>query len=41
MADNSEPAPSKKKKHCVKFNDSWCKKFKFIQKLRKRLEISY
>ena len=35
MADNLEPTPSKKKKkYCVKFNDSWCNKFKFIQKSR-------
>ena len=32
MGDNSEPAPSKKKRYCVKFKDSWCNKFKFIQK---------
>ena len=35
IADNSEPAPSKKRIYCVKFNDSWCNKFKFIQKSRK------
>ena len=35
MADNSEPAPSKNKKYCLKFNDSWRNKFKFIQKSRK------
>ena len=35
MADDSEPVPSKKKKYCVKFNHSWCNKFKFIQKSRK------
>ena len=29
MVDNSQPAPSKNKKYCVKFNDSWCKKFSF------------
>ena len=28
-------ASSKKKKYCVKFIDSWCNKFKFIQKSRK------
>ena len=28
-------APSKKKKYCVKFIDSWCNKFKFIQQSRK------
>ena len=32
---NSESAPSNNKKYCVKFNDSWCNKFKFIQKSRK------
>ena len=32
MADNSEPTPSKNKKNCAKFNDSWCKRFKFFQK---------
>ena len=32
MVDNSEAAPSKKKKYCGKFNYSWCSKFKFIQK---------
>ena len=35
MADNTESAPSKNKKYCVNFNDSWCKKFKFIQKSQK------
>ena len=35
MTDNSEPAPSENKKYCVKFNNSWCNKFKFIQKSRK------
>ena len=29
MGNNSKPAPSKKKRYCVKFNDS---NFKFIQK---------
>ena len=29
LGDNSEPAPSRKKRYCVKFNDS---NFKFIQK---------
>ena len=32
MGDNAEPALSKKKRYCVKFNNSWCNKFKFIQK---------
>ena len=32
MVDNSEPAPSQKKKHYMKFDDLWCNKFKFIQK---------
>ena len=32
MTDNSESAPSKKKKYSVKFNDFWCNKSKFIQK---------
>ena len=35
MTDNSEPAPSESKKYCVKFKNSWCNKFKFIQKSRK------
>ena len=26
--------PSKNKKYCVKFNDLWCNKYKFIQKFR-------
>ena len=34
MAENSEPAPSKKNKYFVKFNNSCCNKFKFIQKSR-------
>ena len=29
MANNSESAPSKKKKHCLKFNYLWCNKLKF------------
>ena len=35
MTDNSEPAPSENKKYCVEFNNSWCNKFKFIQKSQK------
>ena len=35
MADNLKPVPSKKRKYCVKFNDSWCNKFEFIQKSQK------
>ena len=35
MTDNSGPAPSENKKYCVKFNNSWCNKFKFIHKSRK------
>ena len=41
MADNSEPAPSKKKKYCVKLNDSWCYKFKYILKSRKDEGLLY
>ena len=33
--DNSEPAPSKKRKYCVKLNHLWCNKSKFIQKSQK------
>ena len=32
MADNSESSPSKKNKYCMKFSNSWCNKFKLIQK---------
>ena len=35
MAHNSEPASSKKKKYCVKFNNSQYNKFKLIQKSQK------
>ena len=35
MADATEPASKKQKKYLVKFNESWIKKFKFIQKSRK------
>ena len=35
MADNSEPALSKNKKYCVKFNNSWGGKCNFVQKSRK------
>ena len=35
IVDNSEPAPSKKRKYCVKLNHLWCNKSKFIQKPQK------
>ena len=39
MADNSEPAPSKNKKNCAKFNDSRCKRFKFFRNLGKMMVL--
>ena len=41
LADNSETASSKKNKYCVKFSDSCCYKFKFIQKPRKGEVLLY
>ena len=35
IATEKKPKHSKKKKYFVKFNDSWCNKFKFIQKAAK------
>ena len=32
MLPRKKPKHSTKKKYFVKFNDSWCNKFKFIQK---------
>ena len=37
IADNSEPAASKKEKYCGKFSDSCCDKLKYTQKSRKEV----